>query len=178
MDNRTDQFAQIALQDAMDGIHKAVGARLAVMGLFFTLISGSLVLAATQQALVFLIATVIFTVIFLLIELPQRMALCSYYFKYIDVSSEFYGRKDDYVWLAGFTPLDLLQRLSLVASGEHQNNHEKARKLAQALSPFRTPTFSAITAVLICAEFLMLYWAWSHLGWSMLPVVRAPSVEA
>ena len=126
MSTKDDQFAEASLKDALDGIHKTVGARLVVMGLFFSLISGSFALAAAQKALVFLIAATLLTIIFLAIELPQRMALCSYYFKYIDVARNQYSRDSDYVWLAGFTLIGLLRRLNDVAAGKYADADEKA----------------------------------------------------
>ena len=167
-------FNDILLKDALEGIHKAVNARLGVIGGFLAFMGGLLSLSFQQKASLFLILSTLILVALLIAEKVQRDALCSYYFRYIQIAHRAYEMGSDYVWLAGFTPFALLHKFQEIASDEHADTKMRARNLTDALGTIRSPSFIIITFVItVIWGGFCLYLVYKQ-DWPLLPVTDSP----
>lgn len=166
-------FNDILIEDALEGIHKTVGARLIVIGGFLAFMGGLLNLAFQQKASIFLLFSTLVLVALLIIEKVQRDALCSYYFRYIEVAHRAYEMSDDYVWLAGFTPLTLLKKFQEIALDDKSDAETRAKKLTNALGTLSAPSFWIITIVVTFIWLGLCIYIASNQDWPFLPVSQA-----
>ena len=163
-----DIFVETVLKDALEGIHKAASTRITAIGVFVALVTGASASAALTRSYGFFALCLAFLVVLLVIEYFQRNALLSYYYRYIQVTTDLYRRHPDYTWLSGFAPPKLLDDFYHILKLPEKDRGEKMRK---CMGPFKYPQFALFLILLIVAYIFLIYYARCVSGWPLLPAL-------
>lgn len=166
--SRVEKFAETALKDALEGIHKAASTRAAIVGIFAALVTGASIAAGTTRAYGFFLLADIFLFALIFVEFSQRSALRAYCYRYMQIAGEFYGRGHDFAWLTSFMSSRLLQRFHQILSKELSED-ERQRQFRLALRDLQYGSFS-MAVVLIALVFTAIAASMAMFGnWPFMP---------
>jgi hypothetical protein len=168
---REEKFAETSLRDALEGIHKAAATRVTAIGVFTALVTGASAGAALSRSYGLFALCLAFLSALLIIEYFQRNALLSYYYRYIQIATEFYQRNDDYTWLAGFAPPKLLEEFAEIVSNNGFSEKVRGERMRQCMRPWKYPQFALFLIALIAGYSYLIYYAKYCAAWPLLPAV-------
>ena len=163
-----EEYAKIALKDALESIHKVVTVRLGVISISMTLITGTLAYSVVQKALVFLLAAMFFTLLAIILEQAQQQARWAYYSRYLQVAHKYFKKSEDYWWLATFNDAKRLKSIANVITGEH-SNAETNKRLRLLISPKWHHSATSIVGLLMLGAQAIGFAFAVHQCWRWLP---------